>query len=87
VIVEVTPAVDVDVELWRPRTETVRAGGAERRRNLVDWSYRPGARKETVSVTNSGRSGAYGYLDVFVPENGANDSYAVRVRTVRRQAG
>jgi hypothetical protein len=80
----VTPNGDVNADLWRGNTTTVLARGAERRKQLLDASARPGNAAETVEAVNRSARGTWVYLDVFVPERGPLDAtYAVRVTTAR----
>ena len=65
VTARVRPTADVTVYAWRRGTRTVFERGANRRRDLIASSARPGRRVETVRIQNRGKRGYWAYLDVF----------------------
>ena len=71
VLIEVTPTGDADVELWNASTPSVLITGAARRRHLLASSGNDGRATEAVSARNRTRRGAYVFLDVYLPEQGA----------------
>jgi hypothetical protein len=80
----VTPSANLNVDLWRGSATTVLAEGAERRRQLLQASARPGKAAETVETVNRRPRGTWVYLDVFLPEQGPGDAtYAVKITTAR----
>jgi hypothetical protein len=62
--ITLTPNADADLALWGPRTISVFEGGGARKRDLKALSERPGSRREVVRVRNTGRRGAYHYVEV-----------------------
>jgi len=74
----------VDLELWDATTPSVFVRGRQRQRHLIAASRRPGTRPDTVSVENTGRKGAFVFVDVFLTRNGPLDAaYTLRIRTSR----
>jgi subtilisin family serine protease len=65
VTARVRPTADVTVYAWRTGTRTVFERGANRRRDLIASSVRPGGRVETVRIQNRRKRGYWAYLDVF----------------------
>jgi hypothetical protein len=75
---------NVDVELWAPGTPTVFVKGKQRRKYLLDGSYRTGKKPDSVSLVNNARKGTFVYLDVYLPRNGPLDaSYVVEIGTTK----
>ena len=58
----------VDLELWKPGTRSVYVKGWERKQNLAASNTRSGAGVRTVAAINRTRSGAYFFVDAFLPE-------------------
>lgn len=91
-IVALKPTTDVDLTLWGPRTASVFEGGATRKRDLRALSERLGARLETVRLKNTGKRGAYYYIEASVGSSRppvrrvAAIRYRVAVRTEKLPA-
>lgn len=75
---------NVDLELWRSSTRTVHEQGPAVERDLVAESADPGTAVDTVAGRNTGRRGAYLYVDVFLGKDVRKASYALRITTSRK---
>ena len=74
---------DVQLAAWGPRTRTVFERGAAMRRDLIATSFRRGTAREVVRVSNTGRRGAFVYLDVFLARNVERATYKLALTTQR----
>ena len=54
---------DADLALWGPRTSSVLERGAARRKDTRGLSEHSGLKRESLRVTNTGRRGAYFYVE------------------------
>jgi subtilase family protein len=57
---------DVDLALWGPRTPSVLESGSALRRDARGISERSGTKRERLRVKNTGRKGAYYYVEAYV---------------------
>jgi hypothetical protein len=83
IVVTVRPTSNVSLEVWGGRTRTVFERGAAARRDLLGASGHAGKRFERVTLKGRG-AGQFVYLDVFLPRNAAQASYAVSVAPAAR---
>lgn len=84
VTIRIRGSADVDLEAWRSGTPSVLARGAQRKRYLIAGSYKRATAIDTVSISNSGRTGTFIYVDVFLPKDGPGSaSYTGTIRTAR----
>jgi len=84
VTIRVTLDDDADVELWNATTPSVLISGAARRTHLLGGSGFNGTHPETVAFRNRAKRGAYVFLDVYLPEQGASSAnYRASITTTR----
>jgi hypothetical protein len=74
---------NVDIALWSSRTKTVFERGRALRRDLLDYSERPGTRADVVTARSTSARGAYVYADVFLAPRVARAAYTLTA-TARR---
>ena len=79
----VRPTANVSLEIWGRKTRTVFERGAAARRDLIGVSAHGGKRFERVTLTGRG-VGQFVYVDVFLPKNVVQASYAVSVAPASR---
>jgi hypothetical protein len=80
-VVTATSAADVDAEVWRPATATLRGRAAARRRDLLQRAARRGTGAEVVRVRNATARGAYYYVNVVAASGTRQASYRLAVTT------
>ncbi len=68
---------DVDLALWGPRTASVLESGGALRRDTRGISERTGTKRERLRLKNTGRKGAYYYVEAYVGEGGGSVSRPV----------
>ncbi len=68
--VRLAPTANVDLEVFAPKARTVfyeSQSKALRRGSLIAFSDRRGARREQLTVTNTGKRGEFFYVTAFIP--------------------
>ena len=68
---------DVDLALWGPRTASVLELGRALRRDRRGISERSGTKRERLRLKNTGRKGAYYYVEAYVGTGGGSVSRPV----------
>ena len=63
---------DVDLALWGPRTASVLESGRALRRDTRGISERSGTKRERLHVRNTGRKGAYFYVEAYMGAGSGN---------------
>ena len=61
---------DVDLALWGPRTASVLESGRALSRDRRGISERSGTKRERLRVKNTGRKGAYYFVEAYVGTGG-----------------
>jgi hypothetical protein len=82
-VVTVRPTANVSLEIWGQKTRTVFERGAAAQRDLIGVSAHGGKRFERVTLKGRG-VGQFVYVDVFLPKNVVQASYAVSVAPAAR---
>ena len=72
---------NVDLEAWRPSTQSVTETGAAARRDLVGSSRKAGTATDTIHIKNTAKTGAYYYTDVFSGPRVGTANYTLKVTT------
>jgi hypothetical protein len=81
VTVSVHGTDNVDLEAWRPSTQSIEENGAAAKRDLVVTSKKTGTATDAVHIKNTATRGGYYYADVFPGPSVGDASYTLNVTT------
>jgi hypothetical protein len=72
---------NVDLEAWKPSTQSIGERGARAKRDLAAKSQEKGKKGDAVKVRNANKRGAFFYADVFLGRGVGNASYTLTAST------